>query len=163
MATKQLKPGQTIVTNDDDHVVPTYDTSVALAEFSPADRREGISLWRRAVAEVASGKRLPDRSVLKKVFEQAGGVGDCEAAFGSDLKDFRTVLAGEQAAETDAFGAFEREHGSRKDLMRQWNACHETLRTLKRLLAKHDALQRTFSLRVHQGECVRRANKRLWD
>ena len=163
MATKSLRPGETIVTNDDDLVVPTHNDNVALAEYTPDERRKGIALWRRAIKEVAAGKQMPERSVLRSVFAQAGGVGDAEAAFGSDLKDYKLVLKGEAAEKQDSLGEFVREHGDRRDLMKQWDACHENLRALKRLLSQHDSLQRVHSLTVHQGQCVRRANKRLWD
>lgn len=161
MKQKTIRPGETLLMNDDESPV-AGSPAVALAEFSPSERKKGIALWRRAIEEVAAGKLQPPRAVLASVYEQAGGLGDATAAFVNDLRDWKAVKSGEQTADDGAFEKFIREHGTRGDLVKQWDACHETLRTLKKLLAKHDSLQRTYSLRVHQAESIKKANKRLF-
>lgn len=162
MATHTLRPGQCLVGEESDQIqIETAD--IALSDYSPAERKKGVALWRRAVQETCEGKTAPPRRVLAEVFSMAGGRGDPEQSFISDCRDWRSVRAGKEAEKANALGKFEAEHGTRKDLHDQLKICIENQRTLRQLLKKVDSLQRTHSLTVHQGRAIKASNGRLFE
>lgn len=163
MATHTLRPGQCVISNEEDEIRIGGTADIALADFSPSERKKGVALWRRAVEETCSGRTAPPRRVLAEVFAMAGGRGDPEQCFISDCRDWKAVKAGEAAEEADALGKFEAEHGTRKDLHDQLKICIENQRTLRQLLKKVDSLQKIHSLTVHQGRAIKASNGRLFD
>lgn len=166
MATKvkPIRPGETVLCNDDEIVSVTTTSNVALANYCPDEARKAIALWRTMINEIViDGKEPPAREIVSRLFSQAGGRGSAEQALRDDIRDLRMVRSGDKTKEIAALQKFIDEHGERRDLVSQLKQLEESKRQVKKVIRKLDSLIRSRDLNVLQSQHIRKTNRRLFD
>ena len=141
--------------------VEEITTGDSLEWQSPASDR-ARTWWREAVERVARGGPKPSPESLKRAWDEFGSPRETASwVFEGDVSDLRAVLEGNYYSQQNAHEAFVEEHGSRQELVADWERARDLEQELRKRIAQHDQLQRTVGMTLAKARVAKR-NQRIF-